>query len=98
MSATQDGNTARHWTRSTVLISASAALAICTCSPSRAEERRSMCEQQGETLAIYDCQTGLVLWSRRPSEPMPPMDLSDRQLCRLVVGPAELSEDAGRCL
>ena len=98
MSATHARGIAQNRMRSTVLISATATLAICSCDPSRAEERRETCGPQRETLAIYDCQTGLVLWSRGSSEPMPPMVLSDRKLCRLVISPTQSSQDAGQCL
>ena len=98
MSGTHARSIARNRLRWTVLVSATATLAICSCTLSRAEERRETCEQPGETLAIYDCQTGLVLWSRGTSEPMPPMVLSDREICRLVLDPRQPSQDAGQCL
>ena len=98
MSATHAGSLARNRMRSIALIGATATLAICSCTLSRAEERRETCEQRGETLAIYDCQTGLVLWSRQSSESMPPMVLSDRELCRLVADPPQAPQDAGASL
>lgn len=98
MSATRDSGMARNWVRPTLLITATAMLAVPSWSPSHAEERHGSCEQQGEILAIYDCQTGLVLWSRGPSKTPPPRLLSDRELCQLVVGSEQSPESAGRCL
>lgn len=98
MLAIRWGCIARSRARSTLLVSTTATLAICCWSPSRAEERRDTCEYEGETLAIYDCQTGLVLWSRQASKPTPPIVLFDRELCRLVIGPIQPSPEAGRCL
>ncbi len=98
MSATHEESEARNWMRSTALISVSVTLAICSCLPLKADGRGYMCEREGEILAIYDCQTGLVLWSRRSTEPMPPMGPPDKELCRLVVGPLQPMQDAGQCL
>ena len=98
MSATRDPGMARNWVRATLLTATTAMLAINPLSASQAEERRGSCEQQGEILAIYDCQTGLVLWSRGPSKALPPRLLSDRELCQLVVGSEQSKEKIGQCL
>ncbi len=98
MPATRDPSMARNRVRSPLLIAAIALLTVPSWSPSHAEERHGSCEQQGEILAIYDCQTGLVLWSRGPSKTPPPRLLSDRELCQLVVGSEQSPESAGRCL
>lgn len=97
MMAERNAGRARTWTRSIMLGSVAVVLSICSWSPSPGQERRGTCEEQGETLAIYDCQTGLVLWSRRQSGQTPPMVPSDRELCRLVVGPTKAQEGTGQC-
>ena len=75
------------------------AAALCLSSlPVHGQERREACEQQGETVVVYDCQTGLVLWSKAFSKTDPPGPASDRELCRLVVGTKPLLKAAEQCL
>ena len=95
MSATRDRGIARNRARSAVMVRATATLALCFYSSSKTEEQRDMCEHEGETLAIHDCEIRLFLWARRQAEPMPPLVLSDRQLCRLVVSLTRSSQTAG---
>lgn len=97
MSIVSGTGEARNWKTLIVLSGAIIALSICFCSPSRAQEPRVSCEE-GETLVIYDCQTGLVLWSRRQSGQTPPIVPPSGELCRLVASPTQPLEIEGRCL
>lgn len=67
-------------------------------SPSRSAERHDTCEEQGEIVAIYDCQSGLVLWSRQPPGQTLPTLSSGRQLCRLMSGQGRSPAADERCL
>jgi hypothetical protein len=66
-------------------------------SPSRGAEGRDTCKEQGEIVAIYDCQSGLVLWSRQPPGQTLPTMPPGRQLCRLTSGQGRSPADE-RCL
>ena len=94
----QDPERPRRRSRSIVRTSMAFTLSICACWPSRGQERRGTCGEEGETLAIYDCNTGLVLWSRRQPGQRPPVAPPDSHLCRLVVGPSQPVEAAEKCL
>lgn len=98
MSTVSERGEARKWTTLIVLSGVVVTLSIFSCSPSRGKEPRGTCEEEGETLVIYNCQTGLVLWSRRQSGQIPPMVPPDGELCRLVFGPTQPLQAAGKCL
>lgn len=95
MSKTGKGSSRIRWL---VVTGVAATLSVCAWSPTRGQEQPGTCEDAGETLAVYDCQTGLVLWSREQSGPMPSLVTSDRELCRLVIGPKLPSRAVGQCL
>ena len=98
MSIASDTGEARKWETWIVLSGAVVALSVCFCSPSLGQESRGPCEEEGETLVIYDCQTGLVLWSRRQPGQTPPIMPPSGEQCRLVAGPTQPLQVAGKCL
>ena len=65
--------------------------------PCRGEERRGSCDGQDEIVAIYDCQTGLVLWSRRPPGQPLPMVRPHQEFCRLVIGEPHPTQSIEQC-
>lgn len=96
--AKRDEGKTRKWTRLNVLSSFAIMLTICSWSPSRGQERHGTCEEEGETLAIYDCQTRLVLWARRQPGQIPPMVPPEGELCRLVAPSTQPMQASGQCL
>lgn len=86
---------ARTWI---VRIGVVASLCIDCRTPSLGDERRDTCEEQGEIVAIYDCQSGLVLWSKQPPGQTLPALPSSRQLCRLWSGQNRAPAADERCL
>lgn len=77
--------------------SAVVTLVLSSWAPCRGEERRGACDGQGQIEAIYDCQTGLVLWSRRPPGQPLPVVQPNRELCRLVVGDIRPTQGVEQC-
>ena len=72
-------------------------LLVCSWSTAHEQERHGDCEDPYEVIAIYDCKTGLVLWSK--GSPGSASDkISERELCRLVAGPNSPQHVAGQCL
>lgn len=63
----------RGWIEPIRVAGLAVALSVSSWSPSRWQEQQGTCGGAGETVAIYDCQTGLVLWSREQPEQIPPM-------------------------
>lgn len=86
---------ARTWI---VRIGVVASLCIDCRTPSLGDERSDTCEEQGGIVAMYDCQSGLVLWSRQPPGQTLPTVPSSRQLCRLMNGQRCAPAADERCL
>lgn len=98
MKATLMTDSAGPWIRLIMVFGVAIPLTICWWSPSRGQERHGACEEQGETIVVYDCRTGLVLWSRGHSKELAPIVTSERELCRLVVGRKSSALTEGQCL
>ena len=67
-------------------------------SPSVGEIMVSDCDDQGEVVAVYECQSGLVLWLRSTLGLSASMVQSDKALCRLVIRSEHPTHAEGRCL
>ncbi len=65
--------------------------------PSRGDAGRS-CDARTDILVIYECESGLVLWSRRTETEQPPVIASDKELCHFVRPSEPNRSDRDACL